>query len=82
MVHQIPQGMNCIYEVHATTAAHQRLRAPVTANMIMLGALCRVTAVVSRGALEKAVSAASPRGKERINLEAFEIGFEEVKERR
>jgi 2-oxoglutarate ferredoxin oxidoreductase subunit gamma len=81
MVHRIPQGVGSIYEVHATTAARQDLKAPVTANMIMLGALCRVTGIVSRGALEKAVSAASPPGKDRLNLEAFELGFEGVKKR-
>jgi len=81
MVHRIPQGVNRIYEVHATTTAHQKLKAPVTANMIVLGALCRVTGIVSREALEKAISAASPQGKDRLNLEAFELGFEGVKKR-
>ncbi|MEW6667892.1 MAG: 2-oxoacid:acceptor oxidoreductase family protein [Thermodesulfobacteriota bacterium] len=78
MVHRIPQDVRSIYEVHATTAAHQRLKAPLTANMIMLGALCRVTGIVSREALEKAISAASPQGKDRLNLEAFDFGFEAI----
>jgi 2-oxoglutarate ferredoxin oxidoreductase subunit gamma len=81
MVQRIPQGARPVYEVHATTAAHQKLKAPVTANMIMLGALCRVTGVVSRGALETAISVASPLGKDRLNLEAFDLGFKGVKER-
>jgi 2-oxoglutarate ferredoxin oxidoreductase subunit gamma len=81
MVHQAPENIKNIYEVHATTLAHHQLKAPVTANMIILGALCRVTGVVSREALEKAISVAVPQGKERLNLEAFDLGFENVKTR-
>jgi 2-oxoglutarate ferredoxin oxidoreductase subunit gamma len=47
--------------------------------MIMLGALCSVTQVVSRTALEKAIVKAVPKGKDQINLEAFNMGFEQVK---
>jgi 2-oxoglutarate ferredoxin oxidoreductase subunit gamma len=54
-------------------------RFAVTANMVMLGALCNVTQVVSRTALEQAIIRAVPRGKDQINLKAFELGFEQVK---
>jgi 2-oxoglutarate ferredoxin oxidoreductase subunit gamma len=68
-----------MYQVPATTIARNALGAPVTANMVMLGALCRITRVVSRRALEMAISAAVPKGKETINLDAFRMGFEKVK---
>jgi Pyruvate/2-oxoacid:ferredoxin oxidoreductase gamma subunit len=48
--------------------------------MVMLGALCNVTQVVSRTALEQAIIRAVPRGKDQINLEAFNLGFEQVAE--
>jgi len=50
----------------------------VTANMVMLGALCKVTEVVSRKALEQAITRSVPAGKDQINLEAFGLGFEQV----
>ena len=48
--------------------------------MIMLGALCKISEVVSRQALEQAIAAAVPKGKEDINIEAFNLGFEQVAE--
>ena len=46
--------------------------------MVMLGALCKVTQVVSRTALEQAIQKAVPKGKEQLNLEAFNLGYEGV----
>ena len=66
------------FGIHATSMARNQLKAPVTANMIMLGALCKVTGVVSREALEQAISKAVPKGKEQLNLDAFSLGFEGV----
>ncbi|MFH1241086.1 MAG: 2-oxoacid:acceptor oxidoreductase family protein [Pseudomonadota bacterium] len=80
MVHDLPRNIKHVYAVHATSIAHQRIKAPVTTNMIMLGALCSVTGVVNREALEKAISVSVPKGQERINLEAFNLGFEDVRE--
>ena len=54
--------------------------ATIVCNMIMLGALCRVTGVVSRNALETAITAAVPKGKEDINLKAFDLGFNEIRQ--
>jgi 2-oxoglutarate ferredoxin oxidoreductase subunit gamma len=81
MVHQQPDKIKNIYEVHATTLAHHQLKAPVTANMIILGALCRVTGVVRREALEQAISASVPEKQRVVNLEAFALGFDQVKAR-
>lgn len=66
------------FGIPATSIARNQLKAPVTANMIMLGALCKVTGVVSREALEQAISKAVPKGKERLNLDAYNLGFERV----
>jgi 2-oxoglutarate ferredoxin oxidoreductase subunit gamma len=78
MVHEAPVDVKNIYAVSATTISRNELNAPMTANMIMLGALCSVTAVVNRGALEKAIAKSVPKGKESVNLEAFHLGFERV----
>lgn len=78
MVTAAPEKVEQIYGVQATSIARDLLKAPVTANMVMLGALCKVTGVVSRKALEQAITKAVPKGKERLNMEAFNSGFEKV----
>ncbi|UCF92918.1 MAG: 2-oxoacid:acceptor oxidoreductase family protein [Desulfobacterales bacterium] len=78
MVREIPDKIKRIFKVPATSIARNQMKAPVTANMVMLGALCQVTAVVSRQALESAIVQAVPKGKDRLNLEAFNWGFEKV----
>ena len=48
----------------------------ITANTVALGVLVGLTGVVSREALEKAVTARAPRGTEEMNRKALEAGFE------
>jgi 2-oxoglutarate ferredoxin oxidoreductase subunit gamma len=81
MVSQTPQSAKSIFAIAATSLARSQVNAPVTANMIMLGALCRVSGIVSRKALKQAIIRAVPRGKDRLNIQAFELGFKNVKAR-
>jgi 2-oxoglutarate ferredoxin oxidoreductase subunit gamma len=56
----------------------------ITANTVALGVLVGLTGVVSRQAIEKAVTARAPRGTEEMNRKALEAGFaaaEEIKGR-
>ncbi len=78
MVHDIPPKVKHLYKIPATTIARNEIKLAVVANMIMLGALCKITEVVSRQALEQAISKSVPRGKEQINLDAFHIGMERI----
>jgi len=78
MVHEITLNIKRLYRIAATSIARNTIKAAVTANMVMLGALCKVTEVVSRRALEQAITRSVPAGKDRINLEAFGLGFDEV----
>ena len=80
MVHHSPRRFRKMFHVSASSLARHQLKAPVTANMVMLGALCRVTGVVSRSALEQAIAGAVPESKRELNLAAFKLGFENVKE--
>ncbi len=79
MVHETPRNIKHQFQVPASTIARHKLNAPMTANMVILGSLCKVTGVVSRKALEQAIVKAVPKGKDGINLEAFNLGFENVK---
>jgi 2-oxoglutarate ferredoxin oxidoreductase subunit gamma len=78
MVHEVAPSAKHLYKIPATTLARNEIKTPLVANMIMLGALCKITGVVSRQALEQAIAASVPKGKEQINLEAFNLGAERV----
>ncbi len=73
-----PDNIERLFKIPATSLARHQLKAPVTANMVILGALCRVTDVVSREALQRAIVDAVPKGKDQLNLRAFQLGFDEV----
>jgi 2-oxoglutarate ferredoxin oxidoreductase subunit gamma len=47
----------------------------ITANTVALGVLVGLTGVVSKDAIEKAVTARAPRGTEEMNRKALEAGF-------
>jgi 2-oxoglutarate ferredoxin oxidoreductase subunit gamma len=71
-----------------SSAAPQAIRLPITrmafettgrqitANTIALGVLVGLTDVVSRPAIEKAVTARAPRGTEEMNRMALQAGFD------
>ena len=80
MVSETPTGIERVFRVPATSLSRNSLKAPVVANMIMLGALWQATGIVSREALEKAIAGAVPRGKDKINLEAFALGARAVED--
>ena len=48
----------------------------ITANTVALGVLVGLTGVVSRQAIEKAITARAPRGTEEMNRKALQAGFE------
>jgi 2-oxoglutarate ferredoxin oxidoreductase subunit gamma len=79
LIQTIPDSIKNAYGVQATSLARNKIKDMIVTNMIMLGALCSVTAVVSRKALESAITAAVPQGKADMNLHAFDLGFETVR---
>ncbi len=80
LIPSVPDKIEKAYGIQATSLARSRFQAPIVCNMIMLGALCKVTGVVSRQAFETAISEGVPKGKEELNLNAFDIGYKEVKQ--
>jgi len=78
MVHEIPPKVKHFYKVPATTIARNEIKIAVVANMIMLGALYKITGIVSLQAMEQAITKSVPKGKAQINLEAFNLGAERV----
>ncbi|MCR6668922.1 MAG: 2-oxoacid:ferredoxin oxidoreductase subunit gamma [archaeon YNP-WB-040] len=63
-----------IYKVPATRIA-TALGRRIVANIVILGALCAITGIVSYSALEKAILDSVPKGSEELNLKALREGY-------
>jgi len=64
-----------VYPVPATSMAEE-MGKTIFANVIMLGALTAITTLVSGEAMKKAILSNIPKGTEKLNLEAYEKGYE------
>jgi 2-oxoglutarate ferredoxin oxidoreductase subunit gamma len=71
-----PQVEGRVISVPITGLARERLRA-VAANMVALGVLGGATGIISKEELTEALRAHAPKGTERLNEEALELGWEE-----
>ena len=78
LIKSVPGNIKNAYGIPATSLARNRIQNMIVTNMIMLGALCRVTGVVGRNALESAIRDAVPDAKTEMNLKAFDLGYENV----
>ena len=59
-----------------TRLALETTQRTITANVVALGVLVGLTGVVSKDAIEKAVTARAPRGTEELNRKALQAGFD------
>ncbi len=64
------------YSVPITRLAEEATGRSITANVVGLGLLVGLSAVVSREAIEKAVTDRAPRGTAEINMKALAAGFD------
>jgi 2-oxoglutarate ferredoxin oxidoreductase subunit gamma len=55
--------------------AHETTGKTITANTVALGVLVGLTSLISRDAIEKAITARAPKGTEEMNREALQAGF-------
>ena len=62
--------------IPVTRLAFETTGRQITANTVALGVLVGLTGVVSREAIEKAVTARAPRGTEEMNRKALQAGFD------
>lgn len=63
------------YYVPATKTAKE-LGKTIIANVVMLGALTAITDIVSKEAMKESVLQNIPKGTEKLNMEAFEKGYD------
>jgi 2-oxoglutarate ferredoxin oxidoreductase subunit gamma len=64
-----------IHQLPANKTAETRLKSRMYANLIMLGALVRLTKIVSRNALEEAIKSIVRADTAQANLKAFDLGY-------
>jgi len=75
-VKEIPETKAKVYKVPATETAQKTFGASLYANMVMLGALAKITNLVSVEALEKAIKESVPPKTVETNITALKKGLQ------
>jgi 2-oxoglutarate ferredoxin oxidoreductase subunit gamma len=73
-----PEGLPDTVKLHTIPATRiaEELGRKVVLNMVMAGFFTAVTGIISRDAMRKSVETTVPRGTERLNLQAFDRGYD------
>ena len=75
MVKEVPTIKAKVFQIPATKVAEAELGARIYANAVMLGALTRITRIVSKDAVERAIVDSVPEETRAKNLAGFERGY-------
>jgi len=67
-----------VFQVPATKTAEAELKSKIYANVVMIGALAKITRLVSNEAVEKAIVDSVSKEAREKNLNAFRIGFQMI----
>jgi len=76
VVTKAPEVQAKVFKVLATKAAETELNSKIYANVVMLGALTKITGFVSKDAVEKAIVDSVSQKEQEKNIKAFRIGFQ------
>lgn len=77
LVEKIPKITAKVFKVPSTKKAENIFKTKLYANIIMLGALTKITGIVSEKSLERAISESVPENAREQNLKAFKEGLRE-----
>ena len=78
-VERVPEGLKAkVFWVAATKTVESVFKSRLYANLIMLGALVKITGLVTSDSLEKAIAEALPEKVRTVNVNAFRRGVELV----
>lgn len=69
-----------VFHVPATRTAEAELKSKMYANVVMLGALTKITAAVGNEAMEKAIVDSVPTEARQKNINAFRLGLQLIKQ--
>jgi 2-oxoglutarate ferredoxin oxidoreductase subunit gamma len=76
LVRNMPEKLKKVYLLEATGVAEREFGSPIFANIIMLGAMCSITGLVSLEALEKSLAGnVSPKSMD-ANISALRKGYQ------
>ena len=75
-VKDIPETKAKVYSLPISQLAKEKTGKELVANIVAVGAIVGITKLVSREALEEAVMNHIPKGTEKLNRQALEIGLE------
>lgn len=64
-----------VYEAPATKTATDEIGLKIVANIVMVGAITKITGVISKQAAIDAIEDSVPKGTEKKNVSAFEAGY-------
>lgn len=78
-VKDLPAHTGKVYELPITHTSKEAFGKALFANIIALGALVKITGIVSAEAIEKAVLNRVPKGTEELNKKALLLGMELIK---
>lgn len=79
VVKKVPKIKARIFRVPATEVAAKTLGEKLYANMIMLGALNKITKIVDENSMKKAIKDAVPEKVINVNMQAYEKGKELIR---
>ncbi len=64
-----------VYEAPATKTAMEEIGLKIVANIVMVGAITKITGVISKESVIKSIESSVPKGTEEKNIKAFEAGY-------
>jgi len=76
LVEPDPNADQQVVSIPATRFAERELGRRIVANIVMLGALTALTAVISEEAMRRAILDSVPKGTEELNMKAFQMGYD------
>lgn len=75
-VEELPAVDGKVYTLPISVTARESVGRELVANVVALGAMVRITGIVSREALTEALFSRIPRGTEDLNRKALDAGWE------
>ena len=73
-VKKVPEGKFKVYRFPITQIAEEQIGRKIVANIIALGAMERLSRIISEDAVINAIRARVPKGTEELNIRAFRAG--------
>lgn len=77
-VKKVPEGNFRVYSFPITQIAEEKIGRKIVANIVALGAMERLSRIISEDAVINAIRARVPKGTEELNIKAFRAGQELV----